>query len=860
MSTFGTTLQLSTLDGTDGFRISGEAADDFAGISVSDAGDVNGDGFADVIVGADGADPNGSFSGAAYVVFGKAGGFDANANLSALDGTTGFQISGEVLGDLAGRSVSAAGDVNGDGFDDLIVGAYSADPNGNSAAGAAYVVFGKAGGFGATLNLSALNGTTGFQISGEAGGDLAGWSVSSAGDVNGDGFADIIVGAITADANGNLNAGAAYVVFGKASGFDPNLNLSTLNGTTGFQISGEVAGDFAGRSVSAAGDVNGDGFADVIVGADFADPNGINSGAAWVVFGKASGFDPNLNLSTLNGTTGFQISGEAADDYAGYSVSAAGDVNGDGFADVIVGADGADPNGNLSGAAYVVFGKAGGFTANLNLSTLDGTTGFQISGEVALDQAGISVSSAGDVNGDGYDDLIVGAPFADPNGSESGAAWVVFGTAGFFPAEIDLAALDGRNGFRIAGVAEGDQAGTSVSAAGDINGDGFDDLIVGAPFADPNGSDSGAAYVIYGKATAATHLDDTLTGSAGANTLSGLAGNDTLFGKGGNDRLSGDGGNDRLDAGTGTDTMAGGTGNDTYVTDGGDTITEGAGEGTDTVLSSASLTLGVNVENLTLTGSGAIDGTGNTAANVLTGNGGANSLTGLGGDDRLDGGGGSDVLIGGAGDDTYITDGGDTITESAGGGTDTVNASVTFTLGADLENLTLTGSAAVNGTGNGGANVLTGNAGANSLNGGAGNDVMAGGAGKDRLIGGSGNDTLNGGTGADSLTGGAGRDVFVFTAAATAGNADRITDFRVVDDTIHLENAVFTGLRAGALAASAFVKNTSGNAADASDRVIYESDTGKLFFDRDGTGSAAKVLVATLDKNLSMTAADVFVI
>jgi Ca2+-binding RTX toxin-like protein len=233
-----------------------------------------------------------------------------------------------------------------------------------------------------------------------------------------------------------------------------------------------------------------------------------------------------------------------------------------------------------------------------------------------------------------------------------------------------------------------------------------------------------------------------------------------------------------------------------------------------------SLTLGENVENLTLTGSGAINGTGNSAANTLTGNVGNNTL---------DGGGGADVLIGGTGNDTYVTDGGDTITEAAAAGTDTVRSSVTVTLGANVENLTLTGSGAINGTGNSAANTLTGNGGANSLNGGAGRDTIAGGSGSDS---------------------------FVFNTTPGSSNVDRITDYNVAADTIRLENGVFTGLAGGTLAAGAFVKNTSGKAADAGDRIIYETDTGKLFFDKDGTGSAAKVHFATLGKNLSLTHAD----
>ena len=184
--------------------------------------------------------------------------------------------------------------------------------------------------------------------------------------------------------------------------FPANIDVSSLNGTTGFKLND-------GRSVSSAGDVNGDGFDDLIVGARGADPNGNGSGASYVVFGKAAGFGAALELSSLDGNNGFQINGEAAADRSGYSVSSAGDVNGDGFADIIVGADQADPNGGYSGASYVVFGTDAGFSAALELSGLDGNNGFQISGEAAYDVSGRSVSSAGDVNGDGFDDVIVGA-------------------------------------------------------------------------------------------------------------------------------------------------------------------------------------------------------------------------------------------------------------------------------------------------------------------------------------------------------------------------------------------------------------------------------------------------------------------
>ena len=158
-------------------------------------------------------------------------------------------------------------------------------------------------------------------------------------------------------------------MFGKASGFAASLDLSCLDGTTGFELNGEAAGDYSGFSVASAGDVNGDGFADLIVGALSADAHGTDAGASYVVFGKASGFAANIDLSSLDGTNGFVLNGAAAGDQSGCSVAAAGDVNGDGFADLIVGAIGADSAGSDPGASYVVFGKASGFAANIDLSS-----------------------------------------------------------------------------------------------------------------------------------------------------------------------------------------------------------------------------------------------------------------------------------------------------------------------------------------------------------------------------------------------------------------------------------------------------------------------------------------------------------
>jgi hypothetical protein len=200
-------------------------------------------------------------------------------------------------------------------------------------------------------------------------------------------------------------------------------------------------------------------------------------------------------LSVLDGSNGFVINGVSADDASGTSVSAAGDINGDGIDDLIIGAPYAT---DYTGASYVVFGSDQVGAGTLDLSSLNGTNGFVINGVSAGDESGTSVSAAGDINVDGMDDFVIGAPLASPNGDGSGASYVVFGSDQTWASSLNLSGLDGSNGFVINGVSAGDNSGSSVSAAGDVNGDGFDDLMTGAPLAASNGADSGASYVVFG--------------------------------------------------------------------------------------------------------------------------------------------------------------------------------------------------------------------------------------------------------------------------------------------------------------------------------------------------------------------------
>jgi MYXO-CTERM domain-containing protein len=430
------------------------ASNDWFGSSVSGAGDLNGDGYADLVVGARFDDDAGSDSGSAYVYYGTATGIDASTEekLTASDGASS---------DYFGYSVSGAGDVNGDGFADLVVGSYRDEVAGGTS-GSAYVYYGAATG----IDASAEDKLT---PSDGASSDYFGYSVSGAGDLNGDGYADLVVGAYRDDDAGS-ESGSAYVSYGSATGIDASAE-DKLTASDG------AYSDYFGFSVSGAGDLNGDGYADLVVGAPWDDDAASESGSVYVYYGTATGIDASTE-EKLTASDG------AYSSWFGYSVAGAGDVNGDGYADLVVGAALDDDAGSNSGAAYVYYGSATGIDASTEdkLTASDGASD---------DRFGGSVAGPGDVNGDGYADLVVGADGDDDAGSSSGSAYVYYGSATGLDASAEdkLTASDG------AAVAS---FSTSVAGAGDVDGNGYADLVVGAYADDALGVFSGAAYVYYG--------------------------------------------------------------------------------------------------------------------------------------------------------------------------------------------------------------------------------------------------------------------------------------------------------------------------------------------------------------------------
>jgi Ca2+-binding RTX toxin-like protein len=727
-----TIIDLAALDGSDGFRVNGGLAGDKSGYSVEGIGDFNGDGFDDIAVGAERAN---SSSGVINVIFGAASGFAGTSSVNDLDGADGFRLEG--FSSNAFRRATG-GDINGDGKADLLTGSGAFSFTfGND--GVTTVLLGTDAALAADISVTDLDGADGFRFIGGEFRERVG--------VDSVGIGDFMAGGYGATVDGDSTAGITHIVFGQTSALGRDNFFAGLDGSDGMDLKGFREFQFSGRQASEAGDMNGDGLADVAI-AGFGDGSQ-SDGEVFVVFGRNDGL-ASLSLDTLDGADGFSFSGIGDQSYTGRSLGAAGDINGDGFDDFVIGSYGDDTAATNAGRAVVIFGAASGLPASLTAADLDGSDGFLIDGLEVRDNLGSSVDTAGDFNGDGIDDLLVFARFAKfGNPVDVGEAYVIYGTTGGFSAAFDLANLDASEGahLRPAPVAyDFILAIDTANGIGDVNGDGFDDIGLGAPYSDPNGlTNSGSSYIVFGGDHAGlvtqqgTSASETVMGNGQANVMI-LGQGDDIFNSGASDDVvRGGEGRDRGSLGTGNDRAFGGSGDD-----------------------------------------------------VLNGSLGDDYLVGGAGTDRLVLGLGNDTALGGAGNDLIFEranhlKAGDKIFGGEGL-LDTLVVQSTGVLDLTLldtfsgiERVRIAANQQITSTdddlfyiGRSGDEIYGLGAGEDIVKAGGGDDLIIGGGGDDFLIGQGGDDTIIGGTGLDRMLGSVGSDKFVFEPG---GGLDLVFDF-----------------------------------------------------------------------------------
>ncbi len=539
-------INLSELDANTGAKFYG-ALDNFrTGADIENIGDVNGDGVDDIAIRSSWP----SSTEYVHIFYGNEGGLDAEYDL--LSEKRGYHVSSR---HGTGTQLAEVGDFNGDGFGDFLVGkwanglydtfliyGYDADPNAEL-----------------TTDFYDLNSITpdrGVRLT-DSGSALPGYrAVAGLGDFNGDGLGDFFY---------KSGSGTdAYIVFGRTEPLPADFDVSTVDGSSGIRLTNyfDVVPSENDSPDTGIGDFNGDGLADLVISraAQKDDVTDEFPVVAQIIYGTNSG-QAEIDLGNLDPASGQNIvlsADEIAKSASSYSYMGKktvnlGDINGDGLDDFAF--------NMLQGASVrdfvaVVYGNGSPDPAGLEIDKLDGSNGFYVRG-VSFGQPvnewtafGSALAAAGDVNGDGIDDFIIGAWAAEENGANSGQAYVIYGDTNGFGTEFSVADLDGYNGFSISGVLRGDLAGTSVAGA-DLNGDGYSDAILGAVAVDAlDRIDAGAAYVVYGGnftgdvTHEGTAADDIIVGTTGADIINGAQGNDTITGGAGDDVLRGAAGAD----------------------------------------------------------------------------------------------------------------------------------------------------------------------------------------------------------------------------------------------------------------------------------------------------------------------------
>jgi hypothetical protein len=379
-----------------------------------------------------------------------------------------YEFVGEGSGDQSGYSVANAGDVDGDGLDDILVGAFSNDDGGDSA-GKTYLFYGKTLGDRTRINLSRAD----YSFVGDSSGDYSAWSVASAGDVDGDGRADILIGAIYDD-RGPSNSGTAYLILASSlsSGDGPDGRIEhTMDlGAADYKFTGTSTSHYSGSKVASAGDIDGDGLDDIMIGAIHSPSYCCDSrGQVYIVLARSLGDPSTRSLSSAD----YIIDGENAYDYLGSAMASAGDVDGDGKAEILIGAYGNDEVGSNAGMTYLLLGSSFGDDTRIYLSDAS----YRISGAYGSDTSGYSVAGGGDIDGDGLSDVLIGAQANPDGGMYAGSVYVIFGNRFGDEQDLDLY-LDAD--YQLIGENDFDYVGRSVANAGDVDGDGLDDIVVGS--------------------------------------------------------------------------------------------------------------------------------------------------------------------------------------------------------------------------------------------------------------------------------------------------------------------------------------------------------------------------------------------